>query len=345
MASILQIRRNAKLFHSLENEEQLAALMRIPLYQIQLQASKPLYDVFETKKKNGKKRLIEEPNDLLKAIQSKLNSYLQAVYYKIRPANVYGFCINTNNEEDLNIISNAKKHLGKAYLLNIDLKDFFHHITDEMAFKACQTLFPKMEDSLIELIVKLCTFNGRLPMGAVTSPIFSNICSLNMDHELLEYCKYADIKFTRYADDMSFSSNSKILDIDIESISKIINQNKHIINPDKVTYYDPTANKMVTGLVVGKDEVSLPETYLPQLEKELIRFENVYIVEQRFQTGMSEKKLKLFEQELRGKINFANMVMPKSEQIDNLYDKFKEIIEAPERFESFDWLDLPYEFL
>ncbi len=101
MASILQIRRNAKLFHSLENEEQLAALMRIPLYQIQLQASKPLYDIFETKKKNGKKRIIEDPNDLLKAIQSKLNSYLQAVYYNIRPANVYGFCINTNNEEDL----------------------------------------------------------------------------------------------------------------------------------------------------------------------------------------------------------------------------------------------------
>lgn len=66
----------------------------------------------------------------LKSVQKILNEVLQYhYYYRYKPANIHGFVVRPKGELKMcNIVSNAKTHVGKKYVLNIDLKDFFASI-------------------------------------------------------------------------------------------------------------------------------------------------------------------------------------------------------------------------
>lgn len=337
------IKSSIQKWSSIEDDVDLSQLLHTHKNNLYLQSIQPRYHVYEIPKKNGKLRLIEDPHIDLKKIQRGINKALQSIYYPLRPKAVYGFCISLRNDEDLNVINNARRHMGNDYMLNIDLKDFFHTISHSMIKKIMIDTFKKMKNQTIDLMCNLCCYRNRLPMGAPTSPILSNFAMLDLDAELENYASCAKIVYTRYADDLTFSSINPISSNDFKFIQSAIHQYRFEINPQKVRNYGLSDTKIVTGLEVYKDKVTLPENYIWQLVEEVERYQLVKAVDVRYRTGMSLKKLKLFKQELLGKWNFAYQVLGHDDKLYKIREQIENNNAIIEKFESMDWLDIPYQ--
>lgn len=344
MANYIQHIYDAGKLRSCKSPDDVATLLRAPLHRLALFCAHPRYHIYNIRKANGGMRHIEDPVEPIKTTLKKLNGYLQACYYAHRPTAVHGFCITVGDEEERNIVSNAGCHIGKKWLLNIDFKDFFHTVLAEQVHTIWSTYFKRFNKHLALMLTQLTCYNHRLPMGSPTSPVLSNYACLQMDAEMENFCKGAGIVYTRFADDCSFSSNTAIDAATIKMIRNVITANHFLINENKVKLYRPNEEKMVTGIVVGNHAISLPKHYLPQIHKEIERLRQTLAVDSRFNTGMSLKKLKLFEQELRCKINYAQMVLGSCEITDALQSAFEEALHPVEAFESSDWLDIPYTF-
>ncbi len=344
MANPFQIKQDAKRFQQCHSVEELAILLHTNPARISLACLQPQYHIYHIRKANGKLRLIEDPVRPAKKMLSLLNDYLQACYHALRPQCVHGFCISSSAEDERNMVTNARRHLGKSWMLNIDFLDFFHTVHEDKVQQVWKLHFRKFNKHLTETLTRLTCFRGRLPMGSPTSPVLSNYATLKMDEELMQLCAWSGITYTRFADDCSFSSDCEIDRKTIQMIRDVITAHRFIINEDKQVLYRPEDEKIVTGIVVGQSVLSLPEGYLSQIRNEIERLKHVNLVEQRYCTGMSLKKLKLFEQELRGKINYTQMVLGHSPETEALYTAFEEALQPDSEFESTDWLDLPYNF-
>jgi hypothetical protein len=228
------------------------------------------------------KRIIENPNSRLKMIQSRLNFHLQAIYGRIKPASAYGFILNPDAEryEPRSILTNAEQHLGKTGLLNADIKDFFHPIHAEHVFRIFTGKPFCFPHELAEMLTRLTTYAGRLPMGAPTSPVLSHFAFLEADAELLAYAHAQAWTFTRYADDLTFSSNEPIDLQQITATENIIKKYGFEYNWSKVQVSKPEDVKMITGLRLNNEthKVELPESFSVDFEKATTRLKNIMTV-------------------------------------------------------------------
>lgn len=323
--------------------DDLCSLLGIDALRLHIMAKHPRYKVFKLRKSDGSFRTIEDPEPKLKAVLRNLNDLLQAVYYFIRPDCVQGFTISAPSDEPRNIVSNAQKHAGNPYMLNLDLKDFFHQIRKERVEDILKIIMNKSCDcNLISLLSSLMVYKNRLPMGSPTSPVLSNFTLLDTDHEMMNLCRMYNITFTRYADDLSFSSTKRIEPSFRHIIEDILFYKGFQVNPAKIKWYGPDDDKVVTGIIVGEDVLSLPMDYFDKLRHEVELYKNTLITDMLYQTGMSPKKLDLFRQEIAGKINFAKMVCPGLNTLQEIEQIFEEEIPIDEISRS--WLDIPYSF-
>ena len=99
------------------------------------------------------------------------------------------------------------------------------------------------EEEVVKTLTALCTYKSRLPQGAPTSPMLSNIIASKMDEMMLEYCKKRGIIYTRYADDLTFSADSDVKVPPIEDIYKIVYLNGFKVNRMKQKYVIKDASK------------------------------------------------------------------------------------------------------
>jgi len=339
------LQKQASAFTAIGSVAQMAALFHTDEKMLSLHALKPAYHSYEIPKASGSFRLIEDPHTALKKIQRHINARLQALYYTLRPAAVYGFCYSLPHEEERNVVNNARRHCGNAYMLNLDLKDFFHSITDKKVSQLFKKIVPRAEKHAIDVLTRLTTYRQRLPMGAPTSPALSNFAMLAFDHELEQWAKVAGITYTRYADDLTFSSPKPVSRTDEKFIDHAIINQGFAVQENKRKRFLPADTKIVTGLRVMSSHVDLPENYLPLLHTEIERLKTTLQVEGRYRTGMSYRKLKLFKQELQGKINFAGMALGNEhEKTKEASQRYDDALQAAENFESANWLDIPYIF-
>jgi RNA-directed DNA polymerase len=148
------------------------------------------------------------------------------------------------------IVTNAKPHIGKKNILVIDLKDFFTTIRA----KRVKNLFSSwgINDEIASTLALLCTYKGTLPMGAPTSPILSNLCSYELDLKLMQFCELNHVTYSRYADDLTFSSNENISDELIQSIIQLIRENGFEINYKKLRRIGSNRKQKITGIIVNE---------------------------------------------------------------------------------------------
>jgi RNA-directed DNA polymerase len=324
----------------------LSLLLEENAFQLLYLGRNPAYQVFTLPKPAGGSRLIETPAQPLKKCLQKLNAYLQALYYANRTGAAYGFVAQPHKDPDTrNIITNAQRHLGNGWLVNIDLKDFFHQVlTGRMAQIFGRAPF-KCQPDAATLLASLVTFNGRLPMGAPTSPVCSNFAAMEADAELLHYAKANRLTFTRFADDLSFSSARQPPQNLVTDVKAILKAHRFTVNPKKIKQFGPKDQKMVTGLVVGEKAVDIAQGFMDTLLKDIERFKHIWQV----QCGVSQTNetawVQTFKQAVEGKLNFVGMVYGyNSDRYQYVARQYEQCFDIEEFLESRSWLDIPYQF-
>lgn len=253
------------------------------------------YKMYTIPKSSGKVREIAEPGRPMKAVQYWiLQNILQ--YLPLHPA-------ATGFRKGQNTLKNASIHKNNRYILCLDIDDFFPSIKYPFVYTIFHGLGYNMHVS--HILASLCTLNGRLPQGGVTSPILSNLCCVRLDRRINGYCGPRNIAYTRYADDMTFSSmNSKRLVGLYQRVKTIIADEHFALNEAKTRYLGPSRRKKITGLVVGDGQAGIGR----KLERTIRA--SIYNLSKNNQlAGISWT-----EEQLRGWLAYLNSVDPKRYQ-------------------------------
>ena len=160
-----------------------------------------LYTEFELPKRSGGIRAIRAPVSALKSIQRKLLALLETLYSP--RVCVHGFV------KKQSIRSNAAAHSNKTYVLNVDIEEFFPSINFGRVRGALIARPFSLSPDVATVIARLCCVNNCLPQGAPTSPIIANIVCMRLDGELSRLARANGCKYTRYADDLTFSTHKR----------------------------------------------------------------------------------------------------------------------------------------
>ena len=214
------------------------------------------YASFEILKKNGDPRVIDTPNEKLKLIQRKLSEMLYKIHVDYITQNEIKTSVSHGFEKNKSIVTNAYRHKNKKYLLNIDISDFFSSFNfgrvQGYFYKSREFMFSK---EVATIIAQLVCYNGKLPQGAPTSPIISNLIFNIVDLKILALAKKYRLNYTRYADDMSFSTNNKVFKKEylnfIKELSDLLEKNGFEINKNKTRLEYCSSRQEVTGLTVN----------------------------------------------------------------------------------------------
>lgn len=223
------------------------------------------YISFDIPKKDGSLRRIDAPCGGLRTIQRALNHVFQIVYTPHVAA--MGFV------PEKSVVTNARMHVGQRYVYNIDLKDFFPSITSGRVFKRLQSKPFGLKEDVARIITDLCCYENSehrhvLPQGAPTSPTITNFICERLDLKLSRLAKAYGLKYTRYADDITFSGMNDLFDQDgrfCKSLRHIIEEKEHFtINQKKTRLCHTGMRQEVTGVTVNQN-VSVSRKYVKQL--------------------------------------------------------------------------------
>lgn len=256
-------------FCDITSRNELADFLEIPrkvlTYVLYVEKVEGFYTTFTIPKKNGDTRTIKAPYGDLKAVQKKLacelEKYQQEIWAskKIKPNIAHGF------QKQKSIVTNAKIHRNKRYVLNIDLQDFF----DSFHFGRVRGFFEKNRDFALPIevatvLAQLTCFEGCLPQGAPTSPIITNLICQILDNRLLKIAKQYKLDYTRYADDLTFSTNDKTFvehwEEFVHAVQKEVERAGFKINENKTRLIYKDSQQKVTGLVVN-EKVNVAQEY------------------------------------------------------------------------------------
>lgn len=289
------------------------------------------YKTFSIPKKSGKPRIISAPASGLKMIQECLNIIFQAFY----TPNEYacGFVPNRN------VSDGAKKHTNQPYVYNIDLKDFFDTITFPRV-KAILALPPfdlkDAREPIAYTIACLCCnpkevtvidANGQetkevrncLPQGASTSPILTNMVCRTLDRRLAGLAKRYNARYSRYADDITFSCIYNIFKKDsdfIKELYRIVEEDQKLhINAAKTRLQTAGQRQEVTGLIVNQ-KVNVTKEYVKQVRQWLYYWEHYglaraqkYFLSKYKASKPIKKGQPSIENVIAGKLDYMRMIV------------------------------------
>lgn len=308
------------------------------------------YQTFQIKKKAGGTRTIFAPNEGLKAIQSCLSLILGTLYQA--NASATGFVRGRS------IFDNAKIHVGQHYVFNIDLKDFFPSIDQARVWGRLKLAPFNLGEKngrqiLANIIAKLCCHEfdvermdvsgewkkekrSVLPQGAPTSPVISNLICEKLDKRLVGIAKRFGLKYSRYADDITFSSLHYVYHRQgdfFKEVERVINDQNFHIKESKTRIQGEGYRQEVTGLVVN-DKVNVRKRYVKELRKwlylwETYGYEKTYVFFRisYLKDGRSNASSKPdMSKVMAGKLDFLKMIRGAQDPLyRKLLDRFQKL--------------------
>jgi hypothetical protein len=243
------------------------------------------YRRFAVPKKTGGVRVISAPMPRLKAAQHWI---LHSILEKMTPHEaVHGF------RGGRSIVSNAQAHARAECVVNVDLKDFFPTIRYPRVKRMYQWMgYSESIATLLALICTACdveeleldgktffvaTSERRLPQGAPTSPAITNVLCQRLDRKLTKMASNLGYAYTRYADDLTFSSSKKE-SIDqagllLSRVRFFVEKEGLVVHEDKVRVQRKGRRREVTGLVVHGAKPAVPRADLRRFRAVLQQIE------------------------------------------------------------------------
>ena len=336
-------------FSAISSKKHLASFLGIRYssltYRLHVLPDKRKYRKFKISKRKGGKRTILAPRSRIKVLQSKLAAVLKEFYAP--PSVVHGFINNRS------IKTNAQIHIKQRYVVNLDLKDFFPSIN----FGRVRGMFLSspfnFNSEVATALAQICCHSNQLPQGAPSSPIISNIICLKLDILLRNYALENKCFYSRYADDITFSTSLRQLPKNLgkvnkygqfeinEGIASLINKNGFVINPEKIGIRTKNQQQIVTGLVVNIN-TNVKRKYYRQVRAMLNAWDKYGL-----QNAQSEYYLKYdkknrnpdgvvpeFRSIVTGKVHYLGYIRKKGKEHDKVYyklsSKLKKLIKEEE---------------
>ncbi len=202
------------------------------------------YRPFSLPKKSGGVRHIHAPEPALKMVQWALAPFFRTMF---TPAVCsFGF------ERGRGIVENAEVHLGQDWVLNADIQNFFPSISA----RRLRGLFlsewgPQLSPYMADCLVQLVTHQGRLPQGAPSSPVLTNLVAADLDIRLEGLARHFGCRYSRYVDDLTFSSSGRrALEEVMPRLQRIVESEGFGLNPQKTRVQPASMRQGVTGLVL-----------------------------------------------------------------------------------------------
>lgn len=230
---------------------QLAAHLGLPAEQVQtcLAEAEAGYRRFAIPRRRGGRRWIEAPRAPLREVQRAL---LREVLYRAHPhAAAHGFVPARS------ILTHAQLHVGQAWVLCMDLEDFFPSVlADQVGRVLTEDL--ALDPAAAALVAVLTTFEGRLPQGAPTSPHLANLAFHAGDLALAALAEDAGLTYSRYADDLTLSGPALPPDLE-RQVEAAVQAAGFQLNRRKTRRMPRWRQQRVTGLVVN-ERVALPRS-------------------------------------------------------------------------------------
>ena len=236
-------------------------------YILYRKSSAAKYRTFTLSKANGGQRVIQAPSDDLKLLQKNLSDLLQDcadelnVIHKWKDQIAHGF------KRERSIVTNASRHRGKRWVFNIDLEDFFGTIN----FGRVRGFFIKnqhlaLDAKVATILAQIACYDNALPQGSPCSPVISNLVAHILDVKLVKLAAVTGCTYTRYADDLTFSTNLPTIPSELAVINggqshewlpgnaliHIVAKSGYTINTSKTRLQYRNSRQDVTGLVVNK---------------------------------------------------------------------------------------------
>ena len=328
-------------FLALSSPREVAELLEVPYPTLTfyLHKKKDNYKSFELQRASGRPRVISSPISSLKIIQRKLAQVLYAVYGS--RSVVHGFA------KGRSIRSNAARHLGAEWVLNFDLKDFFPSIH----FGRVLGLFAgkpyNLSAEVSKTLARICCHEGSLPIGAPTSPIVANLICAKMDSEFKALAWSCGCTYTRYADDISISTKTLILDKRIAeknlstrkwetgaAVQEIVEKNSFKINPAKTRVRGRQSSLEITGVRINSG-LNVSHRLYRQVRSMLHAWEKFGedAAQTEHRTRFSKKQRRKSEPSyrdiLRGKIEFIGFIRQRDDRVYvNLLQRLQTLSQA-----------------
>lgn len=287
------------------------------------------YKTVKFKQENGKIRTLNIPDEELMSIQKRiLHSILNRfVVSEYATAYIRRKCLRDN----------ALPHIGKKYLLKLDIHDFFNSIdfSQVLTYVFNQNYFPKQVGYIL---TSLCCYKNSLPQGAPTSSYISNIVMFNFDEIIGEWCKSNSIAYTRYCDDLTFSSDKPLYYV-YAKVKSMLQERGFELNENKTHFVTSNSRQSVTGITVN-EKMSVSTEYKKKLRQEIyyvLKYGSsnciLYIQKAGFMDNGIPNKAK-YLQHLIGKTNYILQIEPNNKQFYNARAQLISEIEKENYHES-----------
>ncbi|MDG2646986.1 retron St85 family RNA-directed DNA polymerase [Vibrio parahaemolyticus] len=215
------------------------------------------YKVYKIPKRTFGFRVIAQPTPELKRIQ-------RAIVEQMKP------CVQIHSSakayvNGINIKENASVHVKSSYLLKLDLENFFNSLTPSMLLKALNYQDIVLVNNDIEPLIELLFWNRTkkkspnlvLSVGAPSSPFLSNFIMYEFDKIVTSYCTKLNINYSRYADDLTFSTSEKnllfVIPKYIENTLRVLFDDRIKLNRSKTFFSSKAHNRHVTGITISNN--------------------------------------------------------------------------------------------
>lgn len=311
------------------------------LYHFSYVKSPNRYKTFQIRKKNGGTREINAPCYQLKMILYVLNIMLKSVY---KPnSSVMGFT------EGRSIVDNASIHVGHNYVFNIDLENFFPSIPQARVRARLMVPPFNFPQEIANIIAGLCCHlnvdktENVLPQGSPTSPLLTNAICDRLDMKMRKVAKKYGLHYSRYADDMTFSSMHNVYQPNSDfrnDIQRVISEEHFKMNEKKTRLLKNDERQEVTGITVN-EKVNVARKYIRDLRCILHKWESqgygeayaYFYPHYKHEKGYIKKGEPIIENVIEGKLNYLRMVRGGND------DSYKKLRSRYERLQLMVFMD------
>lgn len=244
------------------------------------------YNRFSIPKKDGSCRIIYQPSMAVSSLQ-------KVVYDNILiKLPVHEACYAYR--KSISLKDHAIVHQHAKYLLRMDLRDFFESITrsdvERFSEDVISKVFPDFNESDYKLLANIICRKDKITIGSVSSPALSNAICYKLDEKISRIAKYHGVKYTRYADDLFFSTQTrdvlKLVQRKVKNIISNLDYPTLTLNNSKTRHSSKKKRMCVTGLTITVDsKLSIGRSKKRFIRSQVYMWDSLSVDEKKYLSG------------------------------------------------------------